>query len=325
MFHSKSKKSRLPVLYGLLTVMTLLGLVMSLVLAWSWNMQSLKHEFDSESYVISQYVREKMAQNETLLVGLFTYFKGKDSVDLNSVRNYASIMARRFPHVHMFQVAQFVEDRNWQEYEQYMHQQLSHPSVLRFVSGEGLVRQRIIDDDQALPVIMIEPAIEASRLGLDLKTIDFINDHIPQNVSEKIVLTEPFQLLDDEPVMVMMQTVVHQSVPQFLSLLVVKVSDLLPSITDQWHLGVDLYTVTENNRFRLVNKVSDVQHEGVLSIFPELKATRTIQLSDYTLEIQFSRPLTWSDIKWSWLVIVIMGIVVFPTLYRQMFHIHSRL
>lgn len=324
MFHSKSKKSRLPVLYGLLTVMTLLGLVMSLVLAWSWNMQSLKHEFDSESYVISQYVREKMAQNETLLVGLFTYFKGKDSVDLNSVRNYASIMARRFPHVHMFQVAQFVEDRNWQEYEQYMHQQLSDPSVLRFVSGEGLVRQRIIDDDQALPVIMIEPAIEASRLGLDLKTIDFINDHIPQNVSEKIVLTEPFQLLDDEPVMVMMQTVVHQSVPQFLSLLVVKVSDLLPSITDQWHLGVDLYTVAENNRFRLVNKVSDVQHEGVLSIFPKLNATRTIQLSDYTLEIQFSRPLTWSDIKWSWLVIVIMGIVVFPTLYRQMFHIHSR-
>lgn len=102
MFHSKSKKSRLPVLYGLLTVMTLLGLVMSLVLASSWNMQSLKHEFDSESYVISQYVREKMAQNETLLVGLFTYFKGKDSVDLNSARNYASIMARRFPHVHMF-------------------------------------------------------------------------------------------------------------------------------------------------------------------------------------------------------------------------------
>ncbi|WP_419811894.1 diguanylate cyclase domain-containing protein [Bacterioplanoides sp.] len=324
MFHSKSKKSRLPVLYGLLTIMTLLGLVTSLILAWSWNMQSLKHEFDSESYVISQYVREKMAQNETLLVGLFTYFKGKDSVDLNSVRNYASIMARRFPHVHMFQVAQFVEDENWQEYEHYMQQQLIDPAVLRFVSGEGLVPQRIINDDQALPVIMIEPAIEASRLGLDLKTIDFINDHIPQDISEKIVPTEPFQLLDDEPVMVMMQIVVHQSVPQFLSLLVVKVSDLLPSIADQWHLGVELFAVTEQNRFRLVGKQSDVVHDGLLRFFPVLHTTREISLSDYTLEVQFSRPLTWADIKWSWLVIVVMGIIVFPTLYRQMFHIHSR-
>ncbi|ASP39790.1 hypothetical protein CHH28_14415 [Bacterioplanes sanyensis] len=320
-----NKQTRINVLYSMLTVATVLGLIGSLVLSWFWNMQSLENEFESEANVISQYVREKMAQNETLLVGLYTYFKDKPNLEIQSARHYASIMASRFSHVHMFQAAQFVSQEDWGYYSALMDSQGEEPTLLQLVDGEGLVRRTELQGEQSIPVIMVEPTFLASQLGLDLSTIDFIANHFPEQLSEQIVLTEPFLLLDDEPVMVMMQTVLQQQRPQFLSILVVKVSDLLPTVNDDWNLSVNLNAVVGEQRFGVVGQ-SAAYGSGshVLKWLPPLQLSREIPFRDYALELNFDRQVIWSDIKWGWFVVVALALIVLPTLYRQMFTIHSR-
>lgn len=322
MIRARIRTSRLTLLYGLLALATVVGLCTALLMSWLWNLQNLQHELDAESYVISQYVREKMSQNETLLVGLFTYFKDKQSVELEAARNYADIMAQRFPHVYMFQAAQFVQSHNWGEYARYMRQQQHDPSVLRLVSGQGLVPEVIAPGDQALPVIMIEPAVEASRLGLDLTTIDFINNHIPQHINERIVLTEPFNLLEEEPVMVMMQTVLLDEQPEYLSLLVVKVSDLLPNLNDAEGLDVSVYVEAPEERFKLTSLHREM--DDGFPYLPVLKTSRQLDFSDYALDIHFSSTVGWRDLRWGWLIMTVLGLLVLPTLYRQMYTIHSR-
>jgi len=326
MITNRLKRSRLQILYGLLTAMTVLGLVAAFALSWFWNIQKIERQFSAESQVISQYVREKMAQNETLLVGLSTYFKGKRDVDPLAVRNYANIMSRRFPHIYMFQAAQFVKYENWQHYVDLMNDQNSNAELLRFVDGEGVVQRKIAEGDQALPVIMIEPSVEVSRLGLDLHTIGFINNHIPQDASERIVFTEPFQMLDEDKVMVMMQIVAKDGLPQFLSLLVVKVSDLLPPAMAELR-GVEarLGVLTGGRRFVLAtNEVADHQGSVLESLFPDFLLSTQIDFSDYRLELDFSRQPDWRDIEWSWLVLLAIAVILLPGLYRFLFSMHSR-
>lgn len=325
MIKKRLKRSRLKILYGLLTAITLLGLMAAFVMSWFWNIQKLESQFVAQSHVISQYVREKMAQNETLLVGLSTYFKGKKQVDPQAVRNYATIMSQRFPHIYMFQAAKFVRSGNWDRFAELMQKQNSEASLLRFIGGEGVIQQGINDGDHALPVIMIEPTVEASRLGLDLRTIDFINNHIPQEISERIVLTEPFQMLDEDKVMVMMQTVVSDQSPQFLSLLVVKVNDLLPpAMAGLNAMDVSLNVQSVDEKFQLVRTEFRAEEKSKWSIFPIFEVVKPVDFIDYRLELTFKRRTGWQEIEWGWLVLLTIAFVLLPTLYRLMFVLHSR-
>lgn len=325
MIKKRLKRSRLKILYGLLTAITLLGLIAAFVMSWFWNIQKLESQFVAQSQVISQYVREKMAQNETLLVGLSTYFKGKKQIDPQAVRNYAAIMSQRFPHIYMFQAAKFVRSENWDRFAELMQKQNSEAALLRFIGGEGIIQQSINDGDQALPVIMIEPTVEASRLGLDLRTIDFINNHIPQDVSERIVLTEPFQMLDDDKVMVMMQAVVTDQSPQFLSLLVVKVNDLLPpAMAGLSEMDVSLDVQSVDERFQLVRTEFRVEEPTEWNIFPIFDVVKAVDFIDYRLELTFKRQSGWQEIEWGWLVLLTIAFVLLPTVYRLMFVLHSQ-
>lgn len=323
MLKARVKRSRLHILYALLTAMTLLGLFAAFAFSWFWNMQRIQTQFAAETHMVSQYVREKMAQNETLLVGLSTYFKGQ-TIDPQAVRNYASIMTRRFPHIYMFQAAQFLKSANWKHYVEYMERQNSKAELLRFINGEGVIQEVMTEGEVALPVIMIEPSVETSRLGLDLSTIDFINDHIPQDTSERIVLIEPFLMLDDDKVMVMMQSVVRNGSPHFLSLLVVKVTDLLPSILAEFQsVSVDLGVLIGGERFQLASSDTP-ENTSLSSWFPAFEIKKTVDFTDYRLELNFNRQFDWQDIQWGWLTLLIVAIVLLPALYRFMFTIHSR-
>lgn len=193
------------------------------------------------------------------------------------------------------------------------------------MDGKGLVRITEMNDQQSVPVIMVEPEFEASRLGLDLNTISFIADHFPKDLSERVVLTEPFVLLGDELVMVMMQMVMQDSVPRYLSILVVKIGDLLPTVAEHWNLGINLSAIVGKESFNLVNQSGVGEAESpLLQWLTPLRLRREIEFRDYTLELTLTRSISWSDIKWGWLVVAIAGMIILPILYRMMFNIHAR-
>ncbi|MBU2039214.1 MAG: hypothetical protein KKH95_08730, partial [Gammaproteobacteria bacterium] len=70
---------RLKYSYVLFAVLTSLALLLLLLAAGQSEWRRLQQKFSADTSVVSQFVREKMLQNETLLLALSTYFSGTQS------------------------------------------------------------------------------------------------------------------------------------------------------------------------------------------------------------------------------------------------------
>ncbi|UXD88808.1 GGDEF domain-containing protein [Thalassolituus hydrocarboniclasticus] len=312
---------RLKYSYMLFAALTALALLLLLLAAGQSEWRRLQQEFSADTLVVSQFVREKMLQNETLLLALSTYFSGTQQPDMNAVRRYAATMQQRFPHVSMFQSALYLQDgSSLQVFRQIMQEQQLPDNVKSLRRGRYL-ENISPSEQQALPVIMVFPDnAESLVVGLDLFTVDFIARRLPARQQSRITLSEPFTLLDENPVVVMMLPVSNAQGTGYLNLLVVEVANLLPQEPS--------YDPRMLFRLRVAQEQGEafslLAHAPAVDTWSPvvLQQQQTLGFTGFQLLAEYERPLGITDINWGWLVLLTLALPLSLLLYWRLYRAH---
>ena len=280
------------------------------------------------------HVRGLMAQNESILSGFSAFLLGSRVADIEATKAYSQRMLERYPHILMFEVAQRVDSQNLEPFSSYLKaQDMFPPRVWSFDYELGIVEHDISSDGEALPVIFIEPASENSQLGLNLKTIEFI-DKVTERFdnSDKLLMTEPFELLNGESAIVMMQAIniSDSDRPRYISLLVIKAEQLLPEAVrgTQWSFSLNCEDSTGAN-FTLLD-IDPIEHSPtsddsfLSSLLPPLYAEDKITLKDFKLTLEIQQEIRMSDLDWGHILGLSTLMVIFPILILIMYRLHRQ-
>lgn len=314
---------RLKYSYVLFALLTSLALLLLLLAAGQSEWRRLQQKFSADTSVVSQFVREKMLQNETLLLALSTYFSGTQSPDINAVQRYAATMQRRFPHVSMFQSALYLQNgSSLQVFRQIMQEQQLPDNVKSLRRGRYL-ESISPSEHKALPVIMVFPDnAESLVVGLDLFTVDFIARRLPAQQQSRITLSEPFTLLDENPVVVMMLPVSNAHGITYLSLLVVEVSNLLPP-EQSYYSRMSFRLRVAQDQGDVFPLLSHALPSAGLAL-AQLRQQQTLPFTGFQLLVEYERPLGITDIDWGWLVLLLLALPLSLLLYWRLYRAHRR-
>jgi diguanylate cyclase (GGDEF)-like protein len=290
-----------------------------------WHYEKVSNRFYSEVTYMSQHVRELMAQNESILTGFSAFLVGSRVADIYATRTYAQRMLDRYPHILMFEVAQRVDEDNLEPFTSYLKEQgISPAKIWSFNYEQGIFEHNIHRDGEAFPVIFIEPKTENSQLGLDINSIEFVHNVVQRfGKSDQLLMTEPFELLDGEIAIVMMQgvNVSDSDVPRYVSLLVIRAEQLIPTTLKEKGWSFSLSNMDDSgNQFDLLRTEAPNDDSNW---FPELKAIDNIRLTDFELNLEIQQQLTIDDFDWFYILTVTILMVIFPMFVIIMYRVHQ--
>lgn len=305
--------------------LAVIGLLGGLAFNAYWHYEKVQSRFYSEASFMRQHVRELMAQNESILSGFSAFLVGSRVADIHATRTYAQRMLDRYPHILMFEVAQRVDENNLEPFTSYLREQNISPArIWSFNYEQGIIEHSLKKDGEAFPVIFIEPVSESSQLGLDISSIEFVNSVVQRfGKSDQLLMTEPFELLNGEIAIVMMQgvNVSDSDVPSYVSLLVIKAEQLIPSTLKDKGWDFSLSSKDSNgDQFDLLRTEVKVQKKAWL---PELQAVDTIRLTDFELKLTIKQQLKMKDFDWLHIIGIMILMVVFPSFVLIMYRVHQ--
>ncbi len=314
-------QKRLQYSYTLFAALIVLALLLLLLVAGQNEWRRLQQQFSADAEVVSQFVREKMLQNKTLLLALSTHFSGTQQPDMSAVRRYAATMQQRFPHVSMFQSALYLQNGlSLQLFRQIMQEQQLADDVKSLRRGRYL-ESISPSEQQALPVIMVFPDnIKNLVMGLDLFSVDFIARRLPAQQQSKITLSEVFTLLDDNPVVVMMLPVSNVHGVTYLNLLVVEVANLLPQEQSYYsRMSFRLRVAQDQGEEFLLLSHTPPSAGFAIGI---LRQQQTLPFTGFQLLAEYELPLGITDINWGWLVLLMLALPLSLILCWQRYREH---
>lgn len=318
----------LKLLYTSLTILALLGLLGGLAFNAYWHFGKVEARFHSEAGFMRQHVRELMAQNESILSGFSAFLIGSRVADIGATKTYAQRMLERYPHILMFEVAQRVDENTLEPFTSYLQaQDISPPRIWAFDYEQGIVEHNIKTDGEAFPVIFIEPSSENAQLGLDISSIDFVHSVVQRfGKSDQLLMTEPFELIDGEMAIVMMQgvNVTDSEQPSYVSLLVIRADQLIPSALKDKGWSFTLKCRDSNGReFDLFSKNNTNRISSESNWLPELAASDNIRLTDFELTLDIQQQLKWRDFDWLHILGVSAIMIIFPLFVLIISRIHQ--
>jgi diguanylate cyclase (GGDEF)-like protein len=301
------------------------GLLGGLAFNAFWHYDKVENRFYNEVTFMRQHVRELMAQNESILSGFSAFLVGSRVADINATKTYAQRMLTRYPHILMFEVAQRVDQDNLEPFTTYLKEQnINPPKIWSFNYEQGIIEHDLKTDGEAFPVIFIEPESENSQLGLDISSIEFVHSVVKRfGKSDQLLMTEPFELLDGEIAIVMMQgvSVSESETPSYVSLLVIRAEQLIPTILKDKGWGFSLSSKDSNgHQFDLLRKDAKESADNWL---PELKSIDTIRLTDFELTLEIKQQLGLQDFDWLHILGITVLMIVFPAFVLIMYRIHQ--
>lgn len=316
-------------LYGALFTLAITGLVGGLAFNVYWNYDKVEKRFYNDVAHMRHHVRELMAQNESILSGFSAFLLGSKVDSIDATKAYAQRMLERYPHILMFEVAQRVDSMHMEPFSSYLISQNVKPRVWSFDFEKGIVEHNLLLDGEALPVIFIEPQSENSQLGLNLQTIEFINS-VAQRFgrSDKLLMTEPFELINGESAIVMMQAININDTPEprYISLLVIKAEQLLPAAAKEARWSFSLVCEDSTGAsFTLLDTGAGKGPQPSSSPLPELVAQDRIMLKDFELKLEIRQQVMWQDLDWLQIGAISFLMIVFPLLIFVMYKVHREI
>jgi len=314
----------LKLLYALLMILALVGLFGGLAFNTYWHYGKVENRFYTESSFMRQHVRELMAQNESILSGFSAFLIGSRVADINATKTYAQRMLERYPHILMFEVAQRVDQQYQEPFTSYLQaQNIDPPRIWAFDFESGIVEHDLASDGEAFPVIFIEPSSENSQLGLDISSIEFVHSVVKRfGKSDQLLMTEPFELIDGEIAIVMMQgvNVGNEETPSYVSLLVIRADQLIPSSLKDKGWSYSLMCRDSNGReFDLFRETNNEKEDSWL---PILSTSDNIRLTDFELTLEIQQQLKWNDFDWGHIIGISFLMVVLPLFILIISSIH---
>jgi len=290
-----------------------------------WHYDKVENRFYSEVTFMRHHVRELMAQNESILSGFSAFLIGSRVADIHATRTYAQRMLERYPHILMFEVAQRVDEHHLEPFTSYLKEQnISPPRIWSFDYQQGIIEHNLKKDGEAFPVIFIEPKTESSQLGLDINSIEFVHRVVERfGKSDQQLMTEPFELLDGEIAIVMMQgvNVSGSEVPSYVSLLVIRAEQLIPTMLKD--KGWDFSLSSKDSSGHKFDLLRTEINKNNSSWFPELKTVDNIRLTDFELSLEIKQQLTIDDFDWLHILGITILMIVFPIFVIIMYRIHQ--
>lgn len=313
-----NKFTRLHVLYSFLIACTAAFLFGMVVFFIRWNLLHMDDEFKSDASYVRNHIRDQLAQNETVLIGLGSFLKTTDGVDLASLDAYASVMMERFSHISMFQIAQYVNADSIASYQLIMKQQgILQPSIVQF-GGTELSLSSPIAFVETLPVIFVAPSSSKAVLGLDLSSIEFIRQALPPKASSEMTISEPIDLFDGDKALIIMQSIPKQSPvsSSYVAFILIK-QDMLFSQRDLGKAWTVSITVSPPNgkSFHVDNGAAQPKQSKSSYFLHKVVVTDDIKFSKYNIRFELSRNITWLDLDlWKLSLLVFMVLIVLAVL-----------
>lgn len=307
-------------------VLAISGLLGGLAFNAYWHYGKVESRFYSEVSFMRQHVRELMAQNESILSGFSAFLVGSRVADIHATQTYAQRMLKRYPHILMFEVAQRVDENTLEPFTSYLKEQsVSPPKIWSFNYEEGIVEHDLKTDGEAFPVIFIEPASENSQLGLDISSIEFVHKVVKKfGRSDQLLMTEPFELIDGEMAIVMMQgvNVSAESSPSYIALLVIRAEQLIPSALKNTGWDFSLSSKDTNGEEFYLLRTGNYNAENTSSWLPVLTSFDYIKLTDFELTLNINQQLTWQDFDWLYILGMSILMLVFPVFVLIISRVH---
>lgn len=290
-----------------------------------WHYDKVENRFYSEVTFMRHHVRELMAQNESILSGFSAFLIGSRVADIHATRTYAQRMLDRYPHILMFEVAQRVDEDHLEPFTSYLKEQnITPPKIWSFDYEQGITEHDLKVDGEAFPVIFIEPKTESSQLGLNINSIEFVHNVVQRfGKNDQLLMTEPFELLDGEIAIVMMQgvNVSGSDVPSYVSLLVIRAEQLVPAILKDKGWDFSLSSKDGNgDQFDLLRTENNKDESSWL---PELTTIDNIRLTDFELSLEIKQQLTMKDFDWLHIIGITILMIVFPIFVLIMYRVHQ--
>lgn len=309
----KNKFARLHILYLLLIISTACFLCGMVVLYIHLSLRGIDDEFKADASAARTYIRDQLTQNETVLIGLGTFLKGRDNLDLAALDAYATVMMQRFSHIAMFQIAQHIDSQSAQAYQDIMREQgIAAPVISQFGGNQLALSLPVIAG--TLPVIFVSPESSKAVLGLDLSSIDFIRQSLPSMLHSEISISEPIELFEGDKALVMMQSmpVTTHRREAYVSLLVVKQHMLFPRqyIDKKWGLSITAKPPT-GGKFVMGEVISQNDQRPNTYFFRKVVVAEDIQFAHYIINVQLSKNVSWLDINlWKLGFLILLALII---------------
>jgi diguanylate cyclase (GGDEF)-like protein len=315
---SAKKFARLHLAYSLLIVATAFFLCGIVVFFIHWSLRNLEDDFKADAAYTSRHIRDQLSENETILIGLGAYINGEALIDIGAVDAYSSVMMQRFPHVSMFQIAQYIDAESVASFKQIMVKQgITNAGVYKF----GSAQSDLISDDAMhgkLPVIFVAPTASKAVLGLDLLSIDFIRKSLPSGPYTEMTISEPIELFEGEKALVMMQSIPRNNnhKESYLALVLIKQDRIFPGYdkSKNWNLKVSV--IQPSGKFFPVGTVIEqMPQEKTGSFLRRLSISDDVEFSKYKINITISKNITWLDLNlWNLSLLGLMVLVILVVL-----------
>jgi diguanylate cyclase (GGDEF)-like protein len=320
----KNKFARLHFLYTLLILSTAFFLCGILLLYVHWCLWNIDDEFKADAGAARSYIRDQLTQNETVLIGLGAFLKGRESLDLAALDAYSTVMMQRFSHIAMFQIAQHINAQSAPSYQHIMRQQgITYPVVSQF--GGAQIKVDTAASHGTLPVIFVSPESSKSVLGLDLASIDFIRQALPSATHSDITISAPIELLEGDKALVMMQSIPASNTHKeaYVSLLLVKQSMLFlkQNIDKKWNVSITAKP-PKGKEFLMGELVSQVNVRPNSYFFHKLVVADDIQFARYKINVQLSKNVSWRDIDLWQLAFLVMVMLIILVLMGGVYRRH---
>lgn len=315
---STKKFARLHLAYSLLIVGTAFFLCAIIVFFIHWSLRNLEENFKTDAAYASKHIRDQLTENETILIGLGAFLNGQAAIDIGAVDTYSAIMIKRFPHLAMFQVAQYIEADSVASYEHVIKQQgIANASIYQF-GGRQFLLNATDDIIGKLPVVFVAPASSKAVLGLDLSSIDFIHNSLPSGPYTEMTISEPIESFDGEKSLVMMQSIPRSSLRKeaYVALILIKQDMLFPKQNADKNWNLDVFVVQPNGRrFSVGASIAQIPSHKTGSFLRRVSVTDDIEFSKYKINIQISKNITWVDLNlWNLTLLVLMVVVILAVL-----------
>lgn len=313
----KNKFARLHLLYFLLIVGTAVFLCGMVVFYIHWSLWNIDDEFKVDASSARNHIRDQLAQNETVLIGLGSFLKGRESLDIAALDAYASVMMQRFPHISMFQIAQYIDSQSASSYQQVMLQQGIASPVINQFGGDKISLNSPLSVGK-LPVIFVSPEASKAVLGLDLSSIDFIRQSLPSAAHSEITISEPIELFEGDKALVMMQSIPPTQTRReaYVSLLLVKQNMLFlkQNIDAKWDVSIRV-TPPQGKEFILGALASQVTVNPNSYFLHRVSVADDIQFAHYKITVQLSKNVSWLDINlWKLALLIIVVLMILAVL-----------
>ncbi len=321
-----------PLSLALLTLWFLLSIV-SLVLvalrAGDGAQAHLQREADRMAQQLSGHLRD----NEAVIDGFSSFLAASGVPEEAALRRYARTMLDRYPHIYGLEIAQRVERKDLERFENMMRKR-SHPDfqVRSFNYEQGRTWESIKNKNASYPIVFVHPLSAATEqvLGLDLDSVPHLRRPLAEAaLRNNSVSSRPFELIEGGLAYVLYRRVpagdsqMQPAGSHLFALLVFKASSLLRLDPDPW-VSVEVRVDDVVFFSQAANPAGDLESW----LLPERKTEIRNANNAQPVSMTFSRQVRWSDLPLAGLIAV--GLVSIASLamlstYLGQYHLSLQL